>query len=49
MALKELKEQYGDLMIKLEILQGQINRVKQQIVNEMQEEQRVKEPEVVKE
>ena len=38
MTLKELKEQYGDLMIKLEILQAQINQVKQQIVTEMNKE-----------
>jgi hypothetical protein len=45
-SVKELYEQYGKLMIQLEILNGQIQQVKQQIAQGLNEKPK---PEVVKE
>ena len=36
MELKELHQQYGSLMIQLEVIQGKIREVKTEIVQEMQ-------------
>lgn len=43
--MKNLYEQYGELMVQLELLQSKIKSIKQQIVGELNNKAIAKEPE----